>query len=205
MKPMRIAWYLDGATSGERRRIGNPYWEFVTSGRWFSVSGTPFEGLDDPRVPYGRTPLATADGSRQFVPTSPLAFSTYNGTLDGAPFTPAASIRGASALEARYIVAEVGGPTPANVAFINERRAIGGQAPLVAPAADAFQAALRDQRRRDLYLDGHRLGDLRRYEARSGIDAFPSGPYFGSSTIAYGTQKCWPIPLAEKTGNPNMR
>ncbi|MGH7505321.1 MAG: hypothetical protein ACRELX_06705 [Longimicrobiales bacterium] len=198
------AWYVDGANASERRRIGNPYWEFVTSGRWFSVSGTQFENLDDPRVPHADSTLAAADGTRRFVPNSPLAFSTYDGTLEGAPFEATSSIRIASALEARYILAEIEGATAENVAFVNERRAIGGQGALVAPAADAYVVALREQRARDLFIDGHRLGDLRRYKEQYGEDLFEHGAYYGSATDVFGDQECWPIPLAEKTGNPNF-
>lgn len=200
------ALYREGATSGEQRRYGNPYWEFANNSRWFSISGTPFEGLNatDPRVP---AELRTAlDGTTRLTPNSPQAFSTYTDTLlntdasfRGARFEATSKIRIASALEARYIVAEAEGPNPANVAFINERRAVGGDTALAAAVTPAdYQAALRDQRRRDFFIDGHRLGDLRRYKRFYGIDEFPSGPYFGSTTVSYGTQECWPIPITEQ-------
>lgn len=197
-------FHLQGASFGEHRRIGNPYWEFVTSGRWFSVSGTPFEGLDDPRVPHADTTLGAADGSQQFIPNSPSAFSSYDGTVDGAPFEETSTIRIASALEARYIIAEAEGLNSSNREFVNERRAAGGQDPLPAGSSEEeYFDALRDQRRRDFFIDGHRLGDLRRYKELYGIDAFPSGSYFGTS-IEYGDQECWPIPKSEIDGNPNL-
>ncbi len=192
------AHYRDGNSFSERRRIGNPYWEFVTAGRWFSVSGTPFEGLDDPRVPHDTLTVNTADGTARYVPNSSSAFSTYDGTAVGAPFEATSSIRIASALEARYIVAEVEGLSTANLDFVNERRAIGGQPALAAGTTEAeYLAALRDQRRRDFFLDGHRLGDLRRYKQMYGVDEFPSGPYFDSATTVYGSQECWPVPSSE--------
>jgi hypothetical protein len=60
---------------------------------------------------------------------------------------------------------------------------------------------LADQRARDFYLTGQRLGDLRRY-AKAGNDMFPTGTYplFNDS---YGTLKCMIVPLSEKAGNPN--
>jgi hypothetical protein len=199
------AYYVDGAPP-VRRRTANPYWEFANNERWFSVSGTPFDSLyrRDPRVPAElRT---TLDGTTRRTPNSPQAFSTYNATLrnldssfSGARFSATSTIRVASALEARYIIAEAEGVNPANLGFINERRAIGGDTALAATitAAEYF-AALRDQRRRDFFIDGHRLGDLRRYKRFYGIDEWPSGPYFGSTTVSYGTQECWPIPVTER-------
>jgi hypothetical protein len=200
------AYYVDAATQAERRRIGNPYWEFANAERWFSVSQTPFDGLHrtDPRVPAELRP--TSDNSTQLTPNSPQAFSTYNATLRnpdssfaGARFAATSTIRVASALEARYIIAEAEGLNPANLGFINERRAIGGDTALAATITPAeYLAALRDQRRRDFFIDGHRLGDLRRYKRFYGIDEWPSGPYFGSATVSYGTQECWPIPVTEQ-------
>jgi hypothetical protein len=201
-----FAYYQDGPTFADRRRTGNPYWEFVSAGAsWFSVTGTPFDRLGDPRVPQAATPIGMADGTRQPVPNSPPAFSTFNGQPNGAPFRATSSIRIASALEARYIIAESQGLNAANLAFVNERRATGGQAPLPAAATAAeYLAALRDQRRRDFFLDGHRMGDLRRYKRYYNVDEWPKGSYFGSTSISYGTQECWPIPLAEKNMNPNI-
>jgi len=109
------------------RRVSNPFWEFITSGRWFSITGTPFEGLKDPRVPHSTTLVTAADGTRRFIPSSPSAFSTYDATVEGRAFDAISSIRLASALEARYIIAEAEGLTAANLAFVNERRAVGGQ------------------------------------------------------------------------------
>jgi hypothetical protein len=199
------AYYVDAAPA-LRRRTGNPYWEFANAERWVSVSGTPFDGLHlrDPRVPAELRP--TADNTTRLTPNSPQAFSTYNPTLRntdssfaGARFAATSSIRVASALEGRYIVAEAEGLTPANLAFVNERRAIGADTALTgAITPDEYLTALRDQRRRDFFIDGHRLGDLRRYKRFYGVDEFPSGPYFGSTTVSYGTQECWPIPVTER-------
>lgn len=188
------AQYRDGASFGERRRVGNPFWEFVTAGRWFSISNSPFEKLDDPRVPHSTTLYTLADRTKGYVANSPSAFSTYGGTVEGKPFAATSSIRVASALEARYIVAEVEGLNPANLEFVNQRRAVGGQEALPATTtAEEYGAALRDQRRRDLFLDGHRMGDLRRYKKQGVNDPlhqFPTG-------ADYGDQECWPIPISD--------
>lgn len=193
------AHFAEGNSFGERRRISNAAWEFITAGRWFSLAHTPFEELDDPRVPKTPEPVRVANGQRQFVPNSPLAYSSYTGSLPGAPIAPDTDIRLASALEARYIIAEAEGLNAANLAFVNERRAIGGDLPLLATAtASEYLAALREQRSRDFYLDTHRLGDLRRYKRQHGIDLFPSGAYPDNPQLTYGNQECFPVPLSEE-------
>lgn len=192
----RAHYALDGGRY--TRRVSNPFWEFIPDGRWFSISGTRFDNLGDPRVPMRPDTVAAADGTRRTFPNSPASFSSNNGTLDGALFDREASIRIASALEARYIVAELEGVSPANLAFVNERRAMAGQAPLTATGAADYQAALREQRARDFYLDGHRMGDLRRYKQALNLDLWPRGSYYGSATLSFGAQECWPIPLSEQ-------
>jgi hypothetical protein len=140
------------------------------------------------------------------VPNSPLNYSTYDGTATGSDFTRAASIRFASGLEAQYILAEAQGATAANVTFVNNRRAIGGQAPLVAPTEAEFQAALREQRARDLYIAAYRMGDLRRYKKLYQVDLWQKGAYVSpvAAPPTFGDQECWPVPQAEYTGNPNL-
>jgi hypothetical protein len=190
------AHYRQGASFAETRRTGNPFWEFISAGgSWVSVSGTPFEDLGDPRVTRGTEPVPTASGT-WWVPRSPPSFSTYDGSPEGALFESTSSIRLASAIEARYILAEAQGNTPANVDFVNAQRAIGNQDPLVNPTDAEYMAALREQRSREFFIDGHRLGDLRRYEAVHGIDLWPTGPMYGGTTT-FGDQKCWPTPVSE--------
>jgi hypothetical protein len=180
------------------RRVSSPFYEFIRSGRWFSISDTPFEGLNDPRVPHSDTLYRVADGTMRTLANSPTAFEEFDGSAKGIPFQAATTIRMASALEARYIIAELEGVTPENIAFVNERRAVGGQLPILATAtSEEYMAALREQRARDLYLDGHRMGDIRRYKALYGVDLWPTGAYFGSASLTYGTQECWPVPISE--------
>jgi hypothetical protein len=183
----------------------------VTTG---SVTGTPFIGLDDARVPHPLTtagaPLAeAATGGSFVVPNSPASFSSYNGTKTGADFTYGASIRLASLLEVQYILAEAGGSTgtnvggQSNIAFVESRRTAFPSNTATAPTtAVNFLDNLIDQRRRDFYLDGHRMGDLRRYVKFYSRDYWPTGPFYGSTTISFGAQMCWPLNVAEITNNP---
>ncbi|HUF25911.1 MAG TPA: hypothetical protein VMM18_02920 [Gemmatimonadaceae bacterium] len=170
-----------------------------------TLSFTPFETMvGDPRVPRPATVEPAMNGLQIYIPNSPLGFSTYSGTETGADLTREASIRLASGLEARYIIAEAEGPTTETETFVNERRAVGNQLP-VALAGDALMAELRDQKRRDFYLTGQRLGDLRRYMELYGINEFPTGPYPNTTTgETYVDRYCWPLNLAEINGNPNI-
>ena len=122
----------------------------------------------------------------------------------GADFTRAGWIRIASWREARYIKAEAEGNTAANLAFLNAQKKLGEDTTtVVAPTDSAYLALVRDQRSREFYLDGHRLGDLRRYKAFHGVDEFQRGLYTGGPD-SYGPQECWVLPLSEINGNPNV-
>lgn len=191
--------YRQGNSFAETRRMGNPFWEFISAGgSWVSISGTGNENLGDPRVPHGAAGAISVQGGGQFVvPNSPPSFSTHNGTAVGGLFVSTSSIRLASAIEARYILAEAQGNTAANVDFLNQQRALGGQTALTNPDQATYLAALRVERAREFFIDGHRLGDLRRYEAQYNIDLWQTGPMYGTTTT-FGSQKCWPTPVSEK-------
>jgi hypothetical protein len=67
-------------------------------------------------------------------------------------------------------------------------------------AAQVRDTVLED-RRRELYLEGHRMGDIRRYD-------LPLIPATGSTYTAgggtYGAQDCFPLPDVERINNPNI-
>ena len=191
-----LAYYSEN-TNAQRNRT----WERLTAGSNGFLLNTPFAAMaGDPRVPR----IAGTTG-RGGTPLSPSSYSTFNNTAAGAVFVPTVSVRIASGLEARYIVAEAQGPTPATLAFVNERRAAGLQ-PAVTLTGDALMAELRDQRSRDFYLDGHRLGDLRRYKKYYNVDLFPKGPYPSNTAgqVYNESVTCWPLPINEIGDNPNI-
>lgn len=187
----------------------NPFFSAVSGGpnaAWVGLTNTRFETLaGDPRFPHPVKKEKVQQDSA-VVPNSPLAFSTYDGTAVGADFLRESSVRFASGLEAQYIIAEAQGNNGTNLTFLNSRRAIGGDLPLLAPTDAEYQAALREQRSRDLYLAGYRLGDLRRYKKLYSVDLFERGTfkYPVAAPATFGPQECWPIPLAEYNGNPNL-
>jgi len=198
--------YMSANTANSGRE-NNPMFAAASNGgsaEWVGIQYTPFEALkNDPRLPRPAA-IEKVQQLSTFVPNSPLMYSTYNGTLVGADFTKDGTVTFASGLEAQYILAEAQGSNTANLAFLNSRRAIGGDAALVAPTDADFKASVRDQRSRDFYLAGYRLGDVRRYKKLYSIDLWQHGTY-PSPVVApptFGNAECFPIPLAEYNGNP---
>ncbi len=186
-------------------KINNRFWTLLdpSGQKEISLYKQPLATVTDPRIPIQL--LTVYDGTKNTpVPMSTPAFDTYSGVLPGAPVKPGMGIRIASAIEAKYILAEAQGNNAANLAFINARRALGGMPALDASVSDVdFRNAVIEQRQRDMFLDGHRLGDIRRYKQYYGLDLYPKGLYPTSTSVSYGTQECFPIPVSELQGNPN--
>jgi tetratricopeptide (TPR) repeat protein len=95
--------------------------------------------------------------------------------------------------------------------FVNERRAVGNQPP-VTLSGQALITELRKQRARDLFMGGFRVPDLRRWTRfDAGNGPFEGGSYFPTglhpNAPVWGTYDqwtCFPIPLSEYEGNPNL-
>jgi hypothetical protein len=87
------------------------------------------------------------------------------------------------------------------VTILNQLRSAAGQPAysggLTAPAV---MADIVEQRRRELFLEGHRLGDIRRL----GLPLSPAvgAPYVNGGT--YADQSCFPLPNVERINNPNL-
>jgi hypothetical protein len=151
--------------------------------------------------------------TRLYKPYQGLRYGGYNGqTLasGGQPllYGPDTNILIADGLEALHHYYEAAGPAgtgPAGTTleFVNSRRAYGNQPPVNLSGA-ALMAELRDQRGRDLYLGGFRLGDLRRWKAQGVGDFFPSGTHPTPEWGQYGDAECFPLPSTEYEGNPNL-
>ena len=171
----------------------------------------------DPRIQHFARHRTGHNGlSPLYTPYASLPYSSYTGrTLaEGGPaptlFGQSDNIKLASGLEAmHHYYAAAGpngsGPRGTTLEFVNERRAYGNQDP-VTLSGEALMSELREQRARDTYLGGFRLGDLRRY-ARQGINdpqhVFPSDPH-PVPGWSYGDATCFPLPLPEYVGNPNI-
>ncbi len=181
----------------------NPFRDPTTgaNNRYLSP-GLPFQNLDDIRVPHTAEKLTSlVEGTMMYIPYQPYSFSDWT-PEDSLEFQRSTDVRIASALEARYIIAEAQGPTGYTLNLVNERRLFVGHDE-VNLAGDELMAELREQRARDFYLTGKRFSDLRRYINLYGIDLFPSGtdPFQGQT---YGNVTCLPIPQSERNSNPNL-
>ncbi len=174
-------------------------YNYSNSSAWIAVEPS-FAELGDPRVPTTPTKVKLMrSGSLAYIPNKPRSFGGYVSPTDqqpgGVAITPGASMRVASGLEAQYIVAEAQGGSATTRAFVDAQRGANGLGPSTAGSAAELLADLRDQKRREFYLDGHRLGELRRYLEFQSIDMFTTG-------TGYGTVTCFPIPLSELNSNP---
>jgi hypothetical protein len=99
--------------------------------------------------------------------------------------------------EAQLIIAEVqGGQTAVNI--INTFHQLAGLPAFSSSDPVAIANQVRQERSRELFLDGHRLYDMIRWNL-----PFATGqsPYDG---VTYGTTTCMPLPESEINGNPNL-
>jgi hypothetical protein len=173
------------------------------------------EEQTDPRVQH-TTQWSTGHNALTplYKPYQSLPYSGFNGEAIGLGGQPAAYEQGtdiklASGLEAMHHYYEAAGPNGTGplgttLEFVNSRRAFGNQAP-VDLSGDALMAELREQRARDLFLGGFRLGDLRRWKAQGVGDFFPTGTHPNPEWGPYGDATCYPLPLEEYVGNPGIR
>ena len=70
-------------------------------------------------------------------------------------------------------------------------------APVSATAAD-IRTQIIEERRREFFVEGHRLGDMRRY----GIAFTPTAATAYQYGGVYGAQTCFPLPDVERINNP---
>jgi len=98
--------------------------------------------------------------------------------------------------EAKLIIAEALGGAQA-IAEINELRAAQGIPPLENPDASNMLPVILEERRRQLFSEGHRLNDMLRHNM-----PFPTGTNHKGQT--YGPTTCLWLPDQERNNNPNL-
>lgn len=186
------------STDGVNVRRQNFSFLSINQNIWHTV-GESFRGLTigsspDPRVAVTNTGRAgTAQGSIVWTPDKYPALTTVM------PITRWA--------EAQYIIAEARVATndlAGAAAAINAVRATRSGLPVYSAtgqSAAAVLAQIVEERRRELFLEGHRMGDIRRL----GLPWLPATgtPYPGGGGT-YGDQTCFPLPDAERINNPNL-
>ncbi len=173
------------ATVGRRN---NFVWaENAITNRSYSV-GEPYRSMTgDPRVPVVATTVTSATTIRHFYQTkyltvdAPIPLATYE--------------------EAQLIIAEAdirANSLGTALAILNAERVRGGQPAFTGTTQAQYLAELIDQRRRELFLESHHLGDIIRYSIQLS-PAAGTPHHFGGT---YGNQICFPLPAAERLNNP---
>jgi len=159
-----------------------------------SFRGLTINGAADPRVAVTNVGKAgTAPGSQLWTPDKYPALTT--------------AIPIARYAEAQLIVAEsklAANDLAGAVAAINAVRATRAGVPAydgTGQTAAQIKAQIIEDRRRELFLEGHRLGDARRYNIPLSPAAGTAYPGGGG---LYGTQTCFPLPDVERVNNPNI-
>ncbi|MEX2283793.1 MAG: RagB/SusD family nutrient uptake outer membrane protein [Gemmatimonadota bacterium] len=161
-----------------------------------SFRNLTLNGAPDPRVQVvnsGRTGTQTAAGqvwqaSKYPLVTTPMPIARY--------------------AEAQLILAEArtaAGDLNGAATAINNARNSGRTGMPQFSAAGMTTAQVLDQiieeRRRELFLEGHRLGDIRKYNLA--LRPAAGTPYtIGGGT--YGDLRCFPLPAVERNNNPNI-
>ncbi len=196
--------YAPSAFSTNSQREENDLWNMLTDSQRFTVdpryrtmtiddTGTPDPRVDvfqNPNDPFG------VDGS-----TPQFQVEKYS--------SPTSPIRIASWVEAQYIIAEIeGGQTAVDI--INDVRDVQGiDAEFSSSDPIEIRNKVIDERRRTLFLEGQRMGDLRRY--RAAFDDLPPAGQFPTGEFAdidppeeYEDGVCFPLPDAERETNPGL-
>jgi starch-binding outer membrane protein, SusD/RagB family len=187
--------YVDD--SARRVRMGNGVFYYSAGGAREALVVPPaFREMDDPRVTYVDAGKTAQDETLRLY--SQTKFPSWQ-----APMPLARS------LEARYIIAEAQlkqGSSAQALALIGERRAVGGQGAFTGTGDDAILSELMEQKSRDFWLEGQRMGDFRRnpnhvpYVLQTGAAYYK--PDVGGGVVQ--NDVCFPLPAVEYERNPNI-
>jgi hypothetical protein len=183
--PEGFVWNAEYSTVEGRRE--NRVFNLNRRNRYISVAPDDYgnvmlQGSPDPRVPVAPSGLLGHDGVTQHW---------YQQKYNSAD----APIPMASWAEAQLIIAEAR-PAEAEAA-INRLRASQDLPALELSGGEDMLAVVLEERRRQLFSEGHRLNDMLRHDL-----PFPSG--FNHKGQAWGSLTCMPLPDQERLNNPNI-
>lgn len=192
-----VSYVITSANASTRDFLGNQIFGYTEA----NIAVAPeLYRVADPRIPVDSTkPGGTENGVKLVIQAK---YTSY-----GDP------IRLASSLEASYIAAEAAlhgdGDTGPALALIDERRTVGGQG-AYGGGSDTLSVVteLLKQRARDFWLEGKKLGDLRRNPsvALGAVLMDPAGAtFYANPALTFGSNLCAPIPPEETNANPNFQ
>lgn len=151
------------------------------------------DGVPDPRVRVINTETNGHDGATKVHIVAKYG-ETRSAAMRELP-VPVASWR-----EAHLIIAEAEGGQEA-VNRINILRDYWGLPHFSSDDPNEIRAQIIEERRRELYLEGHHLNDLRRFNIPN---TPPPGTAYRQGGV-YGDVRCFPLPLVEKSNNPSFK
>ena len=155
-----------------------------------TARGLTVGGVPDPRVPVAD---AARGGSQQSVRLwIQNKYTALNSPIPIASWREALLIRAEAAAEAGNVAAAVG--------FINQLRTRVSLPAFAATTAAEVKAQIPDERRRELFLESHRLYDTIRFN----LPLVPAAGAIFHAGGTYGNQKCLPLPDIERLNNPNI-
>jgi len=156
----------------------------------------PFRGVTYAGVPDPRVPVADAGRGGSF-PQIPLWVQTkypaLNSPIPIATWREALLIRAEAAVDA--------GAAPEAVRLINQLHQRVNLPPYESSDLAAIKGQIVEERRRELFLESHRLFDTIRFDIP--LDPAPGTP-FPNGGGQYGDNKCLPLPDIERLNNPNV-
>jgi hypothetical protein len=187
---VRNANYTDIAT-----RPANKVTRWNRRFRWVSIEedyfNLTFAGVADPRVRITNSGLRGADAvtivwyaDKYATESSPIQIATWE--------------------EAQLIIAEAearAGNGQAAVGIINTLHTRAGLPPYASTDNAAILQQVIEERRRELFLEGHHLGDVIRYNLALTPATGTTYPVKGGE---YGTTRCMPLPDVERVNNPRI-
>lgn len=157
-----------------------------------NVTGTvPFDGWTFGGVPDPRMSVVSATARNIWVSTK---YTSLASPIPIAKYGEAVLIIAEAELEA--------GNLPNAVNRINELHTAAGLPNFASSDAGEIRDHIIEERKRELFLESHALGDWLRYN----LPFLPSAgsPYEGSGLEFYGTTTCMPLPENERVNNPNV-
>jgi hypothetical protein len=192
--PANFVFNLLHMDDPSNRGLGNTIWSY-SEARISLVTPPEYKAM----VAAGDTRIAFVDMKRP-AQDGVLNFDRQNKFKGWGDFE-----RLASGLEAQYIKVEADGNAAAMLTFINQRRAAGNQTALAATTdMNVLMKELMEQKSRDFWLEGKRVGDLRRNPNHVPYVLPPGDTYYKTAVGLVSTQVCRPMPLSEKQNNPNF-
>ena len=156
-----------------------------------SFRGVTWNGAPDPRVVVANS--GTVGQDRVTPVWRPAKYPTLSTPI------PIASWREARLIQAEASVAA--GDVTGAVAAVNRLHAAAGISPYAGGTAAQVLDQVKEERRRELFLEGQRLNDMIRFTVPLSPAAGTPFPAKGGN---YGNQLCFPLPDLERNNNPNL-